>query len=489
MAQGHQWRPIQDYETDPDQLERSELRGLFSVWQEQRGQIESREFMPRFNDRLKREWAIETGLIERIYDLDRGITELLIERGIDATLISHGSAQNPEKVVSMIKDHEAAIDSVFSYVKGERKLSTSYIKELHGILTRNQDTTEAEDQFGNKMRVSLIKGDYKRNPNNPKRPDGSIHEYCPPVHVDSEMERLVEMHLAHEGVAPEVEAAWLHHRFTQIHPFQDGNGRVARALATLVFIRAQFLPLVVRNAGRAEYLAALEFADGGDLSALVNLFAGLQRSEFVKALGISSQVIQSYRAEEVIDAIKREMQRRRDALRAEWNGAKGSADILRNAAKERLAEVSASLQSEMSGFLDSPSFYPDDESDGGPRSHYYRIQIVETAKSLAYFANLQAYRAWTRLVMRTNNQIGIIIISFHGLGGEFRGVLACSGTYFQKVNADEEGEAQNGPPTPISREIFQINYKEPVEELRQRFLAWLEECIVHGLEQWRAAVL
>jgi len=26
-----------------------------------------------------------------------------------------------------------------------------------------------------------------------------------------------------EQCPPEIEAAWLHHRFTQIHPFQDGN--------------------------------------------------------------------------------------------------------------------------------------------------------------------------------------------------------------------------------------------------------------------------
>ena len=46
------------------------------------------------------------------------------------------------------------------------------------------------------------------------------------------------MYTEHQGcgVPLEVEAAWLHHRFTQIHPFEDGNGRVARALASLVFI-------------------------------------------------------------------------------------------------------------------------------------------------------------------------------------------------------------------------------------------------------------
>ena len=56
-------------------------------------------------------------------------------------------------------------------------------------------------------------------------------------------------------------AAWVRHRFTQIHPFQDGNGRVARLLATLVFSRAEWLPLVVRRDDRVRYLDALEAAD------------------------------------------------------------------------------------------------------------------------------------------------------------------------------------------------------------------------------------
>jgi len=47
------------------------------------------------------------------------------------------------------------------------------------------------------------------------------------------MERLLELHQSHMSVPPEVSAAWLHHRFTQIHPFQDGNGRIARAIADM----------------------------------------------------------------------------------------------------------------------------------------------------------------------------------------------------------------------------------------------------------------
>ena len=134
--------------------------------------------------------------------------------------------------------------------------------------------------------VPLIRGAYKQLSNNPLRSNGTIHEYCPPEHVDSEMDRLIGLHHGHDDVAPEVEAAWLHHRFTQIHPFQDGNGRIARALATLVFVKAGWFPLVVRDRDRAKYISALESADDGNLMPLIKYFASLQQDEFVRALSI-----------------------------------------------------------------------------------------------------------------------------------------------------------------------------------------------------------
>ncbi len=85
---------------------------------------------------------------------------------------------------------------------------------------------------------------------------------------------------------PIIVAAWLHHRFTQIHPYQDGNGRVARAITTLVLLRSELLPLVIDRDLRAEYIDALESADYGDLSALSTMFAGLERKAILLALSV-----------------------------------------------------------------------------------------------------------------------------------------------------------------------------------------------------------
>lgn len=480
MIQG--WAPIEDY--DPrDKLAHRELAALAEVWSEQRERLADQEAFVEFEQRLKREWAIETGLVERLYSFDRGVTQLLIEHGIQATLIPSGSVPNPEATVAMIADHEAAVEGVFQFVKDERRLSTSYIKELHALMTQHQDTVDGVDSLGRKRKVRLIRGDYKRQPNNPYTPDGSIHEYCPPEHVAAEMDRLVGMHHDHTGVATEVEAAWLHHRFTQIHPFQDGNGRIARAIATIVFVKAGWFPLVVRDRDRARYIDTLQDADSGNLKPLVDYFARLQKDEFVRALGIASDVIEAHRVRDAIRSMRQSLQARRDALIAEWEAAKSIAAKLRDIAQDRLSEVAHELDREVFDLLKRGECFADGAIDGSARSHFYRYQIIATAKQLGYFAGTQSYRSWARLVVRNSTQTELLV-AFHGIGHQFQGVLACSATWFQRVETDE-GEREIGPVTPVADEVFQINYKEALADTKARFADWLEDAILRGLKLWQ----
>jgi Fic family protein len=99
------------------------------------------------------------------------------------------------------------------------------------------------------------------------------------------MDGLLQMHTEHEarGVPVEVEAGWLHHRFAQIHPFADGNGRVARAIASLLFIKAEWFPLVVKRDDRTRYIEALEKADADDLWPLVAMIVEAQRNALFQA--------------------------------------------------------------------------------------------------------------------------------------------------------------------------------------------------------------
>lgn len=287
-SQAKSWSPIRDYEDAPDTLAIEDLRVLERAWHEQKDQIRSKAAFAQFEIELTRECAIETGLIERLYTFSEEVTKNLVQKGIVAKFIPTYEQQDSKLVELIIKDQKSALDDLFEFVARERELSTSYIKELHSLVTRHQETCAARDQFGRPIEVRLRRGEYKSLPNNPTLPNGVVHQYCPPEHVASEMDRMCDIHRRHieAEVAPEVEAAWLHHRFSSIHPFQDGNGRVSRAIASLVFIQKDWFPLVVRDRDRTRYIDALESADIGQLKPLVDFFGELQQEIFTRALSI-----------------------------------------------------------------------------------------------------------------------------------------------------------------------------------------------------------
>lgn len=87
-------------------------------------------------------------------------------------------------------------------------------------------------------------------------------------------------------------AAVFHHRFVQIHPFSEGNGRAARLLMNLVLMRHGY-PFIVNitSRDRGKYLRALSEADMGDPAAFVD-FAALSVE---RALDVYLQVLEEPR--------------------------------------------------------------------------------------------------------------------------------------------------------------------------------------------------
>jgi Fic family protein len=352
MPNTYRWHPITDLGDNPKALTDGELESLQRVWQHQRKELTGQQALEEFENRLRREWSIETGIVENVYTLDRGVTRTLIARGIDAALIPHGASdQDSTLVARIIQDHYEALEAMFDFVGGQRPLSTSYIKEVHAALLRNIDTHAVIDQFGKAFERPLDKGQYKTIPNSPTRPDGTMHEFCPTEHVASEMDRLLSMFVEHQAqdVPPEVEAAWLHHRFTQIHPFADGNGRVARAIATLVFIKAGWFPLIVNRDQKTRYIEALEKADHDDLRPLVALFVEAQRSVLIQASDVGYEVKPIASAHEAIAAARDRLLQRGKLQLSEWLATKDSANRLFTYTQQRLAQIVQELTNEIGG--------------------------------------------------------------------------------------------------------------------------------------------
>jgi Fic family protein len=68
----------------------------------------------------------------------------------------------------------------------------------------------------------------------------SVHYQAPPAHVlDAEMTKFLEWANRDEGMDPVLKSAIAHLWFVTIHPFDDGNGRIARAIADWVLARSE----------------------------------------------------------------------------------------------------------------------------------------------------------------------------------------------------------------------------------------------------------
>jgi len=68
-------------------------------------------------------------------------------------------------------------------------------------------------------------------------------------------------------------AAFMHHKLVEIHPFTDGNGRVARLLTNLFLVKEGYPPIVLRKEERGKYYRFLHLADGGNLEPFANFIA------------------------------------------------------------------------------------------------------------------------------------------------------------------------------------------------------------------------
>lgn len=219
-------------------------------------------------DELKRAAALETGAIEGLYRLERGITLAVTTGAVtwEAVLAKHRDA-GAEHMRAQLRAYDLALD----FATGQMPIAEAWIRDLHREICSAQRSYSVLTEVGTQSR-ELVGGEYKKEPNNPFRPDGSSHSYAPVMDVVPEMARLTAEIRSDpfERAHPIIQATYAHHSFVAIHPFPDGNGRVARALASVFTYRAASVPMLVLSESHDEYIAALEAADAGDRQNLVS---------------------------------------------------------------------------------------------------------------------------------------------------------------------------------------------------------------------------
>ena len=146
----------------------------------------------------------------------------------------------------------------------EMPLSQHFIRMLHKTLLREDYTVYRNLPGGQQTNYVIHAGQYKTRPNSVITRYGDRFDYASPEETPSLMTDLVDWYNEEEKLgklSPVELAALFHYRYIRIHPFEDGNGRIARLMVNFILSRHDYPMIVVRSRKKQAYLDALHQAD------------------------------------------------------------------------------------------------------------------------------------------------------------------------------------------------------------------------------------
>jgi Fic family protein len=256
------WGPLQPEDVD--------LWNRFAASLEERREAATPEALKASIDVAIRAAALDTGAIEGLYTVDRGFTMTVAVQGWAWEQMIE---ERGKDVRQLFEAQLAAYELVLDAATHKLPITEAWIRALHETLCAPQKTYRVLTS-GGWQEHELPKGQYKAQPNHVRLKDGTFHAYAPVDQVSTEMHRLIEQLRSPEFEAahPVLQASWVHYAFVAIHPFADGNGRVARALASVYFYRACSIPFLVFANQKPAYLDALHAADLEHLRPLLVFF-------------------------------------------------------------------------------------------------------------------------------------------------------------------------------------------------------------------------
>ena len=146
----------------------------------------------------------------------------------------------------------------------ETPLTQNFIRTLHKTLLREDYTVHRNLPGGMQTSYVIHAGQYKPRPNSVITRYGDRFEYASPEETPSLMADLVDWYNKAEQeskLTPVELAALFHYRYIRIHPFEDGNGRIARLMVNFILTRHNYPMVVVRSRKKSDYLEALHQTD------------------------------------------------------------------------------------------------------------------------------------------------------------------------------------------------------------------------------------
>lgn len=208
--------------------------------------------------------------------LSYGETVNLLERGIASEKSFRDNLE--------IKAHDLALEEIKERVENikaenfsENPLSHKFIREINKTILKEPFYKECLGFNREKTKREIIPGDYKKLANSVMTQDGEIFAYAAPEEVHALISDLLDemnpflIQNSKFNSQNNLEEALkkisdFHHRFTLIHPFDDGNGRTCRLLTNFILMYLNLPPIIISSNDKDRYLNALSYADKNKLS-------------------------------------------------------------------------------------------------------------------------------------------------------------------------------------------------------------------------------
>jgi Fic family protein len=242
----------------------------------------------RIMQKFRLDWNYHSNNLEG-NSLTYGETKALILFGITAQ-------GKPLKDHFEITGHNEAINWIMEVVKDETPLTEKFIRELHTLLLKETSYKEAKTPEGKQTRRKIEVGRYKTQPNHVVTVTGETFYFATPEETPSKMHDLIEWFRKEKektDVNPIILAALFHYRFIRIHPFDDGNGRVARILMNFILMQFGYPPAIIKTDDKENYYAVLHLADADELEPFIEyITANLVRSLEIMIKGARGEDIE-----------------------------------------------------------------------------------------------------------------------------------------------------------------------------------------------------
>lgn len=232
-----------------------QLQQAYEQWQ---------EILPLTEDeqlRLSRKFTVEFNYNSNHIEgntLTYGQTEILLLFGkVVAEAEMHDLEEMKASHVGMKMMQEEAKEL-------NKPLTETFIRTLHKTLLREDYQVHRNLPGGVSTSYTIHAGCYKTRPNSVITRYGDRFEYASPEETPALMNDLVAWYNEaeqHGGYTPMQLAILFHYRYIRIHPFEDGNGRIARLMVNFILARHGWPMLVVRSRKKQEYLDALHKSD------------------------------------------------------------------------------------------------------------------------------------------------------------------------------------------------------------------------------------